>query len=207
LVFGILALLCFVPAAIVAIVLGYMARARIRRGAGTLRGEGLARAGMNMGVIGLILFVIAAIAIPNLIRSRISPGESSSVSGMRTINTAAITYTSTYPKIGFPPTLAALGSGGTDCHEPNEQHACLIDDVLASGRKSGYIYRYSPGRIEKGVRVTYTVQADPSVEPKNWLERIFGAPPPISTRHFFSDESAVIRSESDRPATAQSPPI
>ena len=207
LVSGILSLLCLLPAAVLAIVLGYVARARIRRSAGTLQGAGMAQAGVKLGFSGILLFVIAAIAIPNLIRARISPGEASSVGTVRTLNTSEVTYASTYPKIGFSPTLEALGSGGTDCHQPTEQHACLIDDVVATGRKNGYRYRYTPAPPQGGVVLAYTVHADPDPEPANWLERLFGGPPQTGTRHYFSDQSAVIRSENDRPATADSPPL
>ena len=207
LVLGILSLLCLFPAAVLAIVLGYGARARIRRSAGTLQGEGMARAGVNLGVLGLIFFVLAAIAIPNLIRSRMSSGEWAPVSGVRTINTAEVTYASTYPKIGFSPTLEALGYGGTDCHQSTEQHACLIDDMLAAGQKRGYRFRYTPAPPEGGVVLAYTIQADPSPEPASWLERLFGAQPQTGTRHFFSDQSGVIRYEAGHPATANSPPL
>jgi hypothetical protein len=130
------------------------------------------------------------------------------VSGVRTIGTAEITYTSTYPKIGFSPSLGALGSGGTDCHQPNEQHACLIDDVLASGVKSGYRYRYAPAPPETGsVVIGFTIHADPYEEKPNWLERLFGVEPQAGQRHFFSDQSGVIRFEKDREAGPQSPPL
>lgn len=208
LICGILGLLCFLPAAIAAIIMGTVAVSRIARSPEPHSRMGLARSGRSLGVFGVLLFIIAMIAIPNLLRSRMAPGEASSVGGVRTINTAEITYASTYPKIGFSPSLAALGSGGTDCHQPNEQHACLIDDVLAAGKKSGYHYRYAPVPPKTGSAVIeFTIHADPHAEKANWLERLFGVEPEAGQRHFFSDQSGVIRSETGREAGPQSLPL
>jgi prepilin-type N-terminal cleavage/methylation domain-containing protein len=100
-------------------------------------------------IVVAIILIIAAIAIPNLLRARIAANESSAASGIRTINTAEVSYYSTYPTVGYSPTLFALGPGavGTPCpNPPVAATACLIDDVLAnSGNpagsgKSGYQY-------------------------------------------------------------------
>jgi len=87
-------------------------------------------------IVVAIILIIAAIAIPNLMHARMAAYESSAVESLRTINTAEITYSSTYPSVGFAPTLTALG-GVTPC-VPNSTTACLIDSVLAGGVKSGY---------------------------------------------------------------------
>jgi type IV pilus assembly protein PilA len=84
--------------------------------------------------VGIIL-IIAAIAIPSLIRARISANEASAVSSLRTINSAMITYNFSYPTLGYASNLNVLGS--TPCH-PNAANPCLIDGVLAAGTKSGY---------------------------------------------------------------------
>ena len=89
--------------------------------------------------------VVAAIAIPNLLRSRIAANEASAVGNLRTINTAQVTYATTYPDHGFATDLASLGS------EPNhransEQYAGLLHESLANPgcpggkwcEKSGY---------------------------------------------------------------------
>ena len=52
-------------------------------------------------IVVAIILIIAAIAIPNLLRSRIAANEASAVGSMRTINTAEITYASTYPSVGY----------------------------------------------------------------------------------------------------------
>ena len=85
-------------------------------------------------IVVAIILIIAAIAIPNLMRARIAANESSAAGSMRTIVTAEISYNSTY-QIGFG-NLAVLG--GTSPCSASSTTACLIDNVLASGTKSGY---------------------------------------------------------------------
>jgi type IV pilus assembly protein PilA len=87
-------------------------------------------------IVVAIILIIAAIAIPNLLRARMAANESSAVASIRTINTAMITYNSTYPTVGFAANLTTLG-GVAPC-TPTSTTACLIDSVLAAGVKSGY---------------------------------------------------------------------
>jgi len=89
-------------------------------------------------IVVAIILIIAAIAIPNLLQARVAANEASAVGSLRTINTAQISYYSSYPTVGFAPTLAALG--GTNCTAPDQAAACLIDSSLASGSKSGYSF-------------------------------------------------------------------
>ena len=89
-------------------------------------------------IVVAIILIIAAIAIPNLLRARMAANESSAVASIRTINTAQVTYNSTYPTVGFAATLTVLG-GATPC-TPSSTTACLIDSVLAAGTKSGYTF-------------------------------------------------------------------
>ncbi|HUA15504.1 MAG TPA: prepilin-type N-terminal cleavage/methylation domain-containing protein [Verrucomicrobiae bacterium] len=86
-------------------------------------------------IVVAIILIIAAIAIPNLLRARMAANESSAVASLRTINTAEITYSSTYPTVGYGG-LTVLG-GVAPC-TPSSTTACLIDSVLASGTKAGY---------------------------------------------------------------------
>jgi prepilin-type N-terminal cleavage/methylation domain-containing protein len=83
-----------------------------------------------------IILIIAAIAIPNLLQARVAANEASAVASLRTINTAMITYFNSYPDVGYAPTIAALG--GSSCDAPDQNGACIIDNVLSSGTKSGY---------------------------------------------------------------------
>jgi len=87
-------------------------------------------------IVVAIILIIAAIAIPNLLRSRIAANEASAVGSLRTLNTAEITYNVTYPNVGFTCTLGRLGGTGT----PSSTAAGLIDANLASGTKSGYSF-------------------------------------------------------------------
>src|SRR5204862_1173166 len=63
-------------------------------------------------IVVAIILIIAAIAIPNLLRARIAANESSAVSSIRTVNTAQVTYSTGFPTVGFAPTIPTLGPGG-----------------------------------------------------------------------------------------------
>ncbi len=83
-------------------------------------------------IVVAIILIIAAIAIPNLLRARIAANESSAVASLRTINTAMISYNSSYPTVGFAPLLVNLGPGGVSqaCPtSPTTGSACLIDSA------------------------------------------------------------------------------
>jgi type IV pilus assembly protein PilA len=90
-------------------------------------------------IVVAIILIIAAIAIPNLLRARIAANESSAVASIRTVNTAMISYNSAYPTVGFAANLAALGGTCTGA-VPTSAGACLIDSQLQSGTKSGYTF-------------------------------------------------------------------
>jgi type IV pilus assembly protein PilA len=100
-------------------------------------------------IVVAIILIIAAIAIPNLLRARISANESSAASSIRTVNTAQVSFYSTYPTVGYAATLPVLGPGavGAVCGAggPISTNACLIDSVLANATaagtaKSGYYF-------------------------------------------------------------------
>src|ERR1017187_843724 len=90
-------------------------------------------------IVVAIILIIAAIAIPNLLRARIAANESSAVASIRTINTAEISYDSAYPTVGFS-SLANL-AGTCNGTAPTTSGACLIDTQLGSGTKSGYSFQ------------------------------------------------------------------
>jgi len=101
-------------------------------------------------IVVAIILIIAAIAIPNLLRARIAANESSAVSSIRTINTAQISYQSAYPTVGYAATLAALGPSAVGaCPTPNSTNACLIDYAVSTAvlatPKSGYYFAVSGG--------------------------------------------------------------
>ncbi len=92
-------------------------------------------------IVVAIILIIAAIAIPNYWKARMLANESAAANGIRTINSAEITYVTAYPQAGYAD-LATLG-GPSPCTASAAQ-ACLIDDNLATATvspgKSGYIY-------------------------------------------------------------------
>jgi hypothetical protein len=136
LVFGLLAFI--LPAAILAIVFGHISRAEIRQSAGRLTGDGMALAGLIFGYMGVSvipILIIAAIAIPNLLRARIAANEASAVGAVRTLNIAELSYVSEY-KVGYTCNLHDLGGAGG-----SRTAAGLIDNTLASGEKNGYIFQ------------------------------------------------------------------
>lgn len=111
-------------------------------------------------IVVAVILILAAIAIPNLIRARIAANESSAVASVRTIMTAEATYASTYPVIGYSPALANL-TGSAPC-SPSSTTACLVDTVLASGTKAGYYFTAVGGTPSPlGDNTTFAVGAAP----------------------------------------------
>ena len=196
------------PAAVAAIILGHVSLSEIGRSAGRLKGRGMAIAGLVLGYAGLFfipfILIIAAIAIPNLLRARQAANESSAVASLRTIDTAAITYSASYGN-GFPPTLMSMDGSGVAPQGCN--HAHLIDSRLASGRRDGYEFAYVPTGTSilsedaksRGCAVagssSFEVHADPINRGTTGL------------RSFYSDQTGVIRFEENAPATAESAPL
>ena len=95
------------------------------------------------------MLVVAAIAIPNLLRSKIAANEASAVGSIRTINTAQVTYATVYPKRGYAPNLATLGPDPTGANTDSPERAALLDQSLAASTctgsawctRSGYHFR------------------------------------------------------------------
>ena len=138
-------------------------------------------------IVVAIILIIAAIAIPNLLRARMAANESSAVASIRTINTAEVTYNTTYPTVGFAAALSNLGGAlGAAC-TPASTTACLIDSVLANngnptgGGKSGYLFSTGTGTIAGGVNVGYTALAVPVTINQTGI------------RAFCAEEDAVVR--------------
>src|SRR2546429_4033185 len=94
-------------------------------------------------IVVAIILIIAAIAIPNLLRARIAANEASAVSSLRTINTAEVTYSTTYPTVGYAADLKTLGPVDAPCTAgPAQTNACMVDFNLGSAAtapKSGYL--------------------------------------------------------------------
>ena len=102
-------------------------------------------------IVVAIILIIAAIAIPNLLRSRMAANESAAASTIRTLNTAQVAFSTTYAAVGYADTLQHLGPNGIDCTVPanvDATHACQIDSVLgcatATCLKGAYNYSMAP---------------------------------------------------------------
>jgi type IV pilus assembly protein PilA len=138
-------------------------------------------------IVVAIILIIAAIAIPNLLRARIAANESSAVSSIRTMNTAQVTFQSTYPTVGYAATVAALGpSASTGCTTPSSTNSCLVDWVVsqasvAGTAKSGYYFKDTPAAALNGMIPGYTLDGLPASVNQTGV------------RGFCSNEDAVIR--------------
>jgi type IV pilus assembly protein PilA len=154
-------------------------------------------------IVVAIILIIAAIAIPNFLRSRVAANQASAIGSLRTLSTAEFTYASTYD-LGYSATLGYLGppSSGVPA---DESQAGIIDSVLSgksaggagtmTSSKSGYQFTYSPG-VTIGRRIeSYTFNADP-------LSR--GT---TGTNSYFVDQTGVIRQNSTAPATMADSPL
>jgi type IV pilus assembly protein PilA len=139
-------------------------------------------------IVVAIILIIAAIAIPNLLRSKMAANEASAVASLRTYNTSIVAYQTTYntaPTTSF----AQLGPATT----PSSAAADLVDNLLgiAAPTKSGYKFKYTAGTASaNGIVSTYTINADPSVQNST------------GQRTFFTDQSGVIRQRTDGTAAA-----
>src|SRR5262249_51297190 len=111
-------------------------------------------------IVVAIILIIAAIAIPNLLRARMQANESSAVSSIHAINTAEISYSTLFPTVGFSPSLLALGDGGTSPCPGSSAGSCYLDAALANGTKSGYTFTYTQD-ASLTPSVHYSVTADP----------------------------------------------
>ncbi|MGH9432673.1 MAG: prepilin-type N-terminal cleavage/methylation domain-containing protein [Terriglobia bacterium] len=144
-------------------------------------------------IVVAIILIIAAIAIPNLLRSRIAANQASCVGSLRTLNTSEITYSSTY-NIGYTATLADLGPPTSG--QPVSTAAGLIDSVLAAGLKSGYSLLYTAGSVDASGHVNnYTITGNPISVGST------------GQNYYFTDESNVIRFNTASTAAATDSPI
>ncbi len=122
-------------------------------------------------IVVAIMLIIAAIAIPNLLRARMAANESSAVSSIRTLMTAESAYYTSYTNVGYV-SLANLG-GASPC-SPSSTTACLIDDVLTAGSKSGYLFTAAGATPVNGVNTSFIVSAAPSSPNVSGVRRFCG---------------------------------
>ena len=151
-------------------------------------------------IVVAIILIIAAIAIPNLLRARIAANEASAVASLRTMNTASITYNSSYG--AYPLTLSDLGPSGAGV-TPTSTSADLLDQVLApsggvmTSNKSGYTFTFSatPAVCASAAGTCYSVNANPTVANQTGV------------RHFYTDQSGVVRWNGTAAATVADSPL
>jgi type IV pilus assembly protein PilA len=136
-------------------------------------------------IVVAIILIIAAIAIPNLLRSKMAANEASAVGSMRTINTSSVAFSTTYGN--YPTKLSDLGPSTA----PTSTAADLIDSALVTGTKSGYTFSYSAATPYQ----QYSIQAAPV------NAGVTGQ------RYFFTDQSGVIRVNLSSPAAATDNPL
>jgi hypothetical protein len=181
-----------VPAALLALWLGLSANRVPRRIDGEPSRDSRAKVGMLLAAAG----IGSLLTLIQLTRARFDGGVSAA-GCLRTINTAAMTYASTYGR-GFPLRLSCLGPPNSVTYDPSttsSEAAGLIDSRLAAGTAQGYrIYYVAGPRDSQGKILRYTVHADP-VDPK------------AGDVHYFTDETQVIRMQSKWQANASSPPV
>lgn len=96
---------------------------------------------VELFIVVAIILILAALAIPGLLHSRIAANEAAAVANVRSLTTASLLYNTTY-KNGYPPTLASLGGGAI----PTCDTASLIDPIIATApsEKSGFTFEYTP---------------------------------------------------------------
>jgi prepilin-type N-terminal cleavage/methylation domain-containing protein len=151
-------------------------------------------------IVVAIILIIAAIAIPNLLRSRIAANQASAVGSLRALTTAEITYATTY-NTGYTSTLGDLGPPASG--NPTATAAGLIDSILSGGTatastssKSGYSFLYTAGATDTSGRInTYSITATPLTVGTT------------GTNYYFTDMSAVIRQNSTAVAGSSDSPL
>ena len=110
-------------------------------------------------IVVAIILVLAVITVPNLLRSKIAANEASAVQSLRQIATAELSYSTSYPAVGYAPDLPSLG-GPPGC-TPAPANACILDDIVTSRNKSGYLF-FAAGFVGGGVtNTTFVASAAP----------------------------------------------
>ncbi len=138
-------------------------------------------------IVVAIILIIAAIAIPNLMRARITANEAAAASTVRTLNTTEVTYSTTYPTSGFAPSLQVLGPGAGACAGATATNACLVDGTL--GCNAGVSGAYCTKDAYE-----YAITGIPAATPFTDYV-IYATPTGINagTKDFASSSDAVVR--------------
>jgi type IV pilus assembly protein PilA len=158
-------------------------------------------------IVVAIILIIAAIAIPNLLRSRIAANQASAVGSLRTLNTAEVTYSTTY-NTGYSSTLGDLGPPAASSPTPTASFAGLIDEVLSGigtpgttvttnvSAKSGYNFTYSPAATDTSGKIDYYSFTAVPISAGT-----------TGTNYYYTDQSGVIRQNSTAVAGSSDSPL
>ncbi len=144
-----------------------------------------------------VVLAIAAIAIPNLLRSKVAANEASAVGTLRSVVTAQVTYQASYPARGYAPSLATLGPGPIGDHTASANHAAFLADPPAGASctagawctKSGYRFTVTASCRQQRCR-DFAVVAVPVTANSTGV------------RSFCSTSDGVIRFKADEAPTA-----
>jgi len=134
---------------------------------------------MELMIVIAVILIIAAIAVTSMREAKINADEASAVGSIRAINTAEVSYQAAYG--GYADSLANLG--GNDPCTKSATTACLLDQSLAGGIKSGYNFAATGGNAADGANTSYVVGAAPAVFDRT------------GKRMFCSTEKNVIRAD------------
>ena len=134
---------------------------------------------MELMIVVALILIIAAIAVPSMKEAEMHANEVSAVASLRAINTAEISYQATYG--GYADTLGNLG--GEDPCKRSAETACLLDQSLAGGTKSGYKFVAVGANPSGGENTSFVVGAAPEMFDRT------------GRRMFCSTEKNVIRAD------------
>jgi type IV pilus assembly protein PilA len=144
-------------------------------------------------IVVTIILIISAIAIPNLMRSKMSANETAAVGALKALTESAVMYSNSYG--GFPHSISNLGPSGAG-PASSSATADLIDSTLATGVKSGYKFTFTVLATDPaGNVVSYAITAVPVTAGST------------GQKSFYTDQSGTIRVSSSGAADSSSPPI
>jgi type IV pilus assembly protein PilA len=149
-------------------------------------------------IVVAIILIIAAIAIPNLLRAKIAANQASAVGSLRTISSAEQTFSSTYND-GFATSLGQLG--GAAGSAASCTNATLIDEVLSGGggtavtsQKSGYTFTFTPNgtaQLTSGIPAACGASGDTGFSVSAWPTTANST----GTASYCVDETGVVRDD------------
>jgi type IV pilus assembly protein PilA len=134
---------------------------------------------LELMIVIALMVIILAMVIPSMKEAKIHADELSAIAAVRAINQAEVQYQSAYG--GYADSLAKLG--GADPCTKSPDTACLLDDSLAGGSKSGYSFTAIGENKSSGDNTSYVVGAAPEVFDRT------------GRRRFCSSEKNVIRAD------------